>query len=110
MRDFADIPDTDDREERFVSLVFELLANKKSLYEDYASQLLKAKILRLNLDGTPVTLKLTPFGCSHIIGDSQSLIRESGWKRMGWSKTAKRKALPEYIAEAEASVLVQRNT
>lgn len=93
---------------RYFGLIYELAEKNRSRYELQTEQLLKIGFLNIECDGAVIEFKLTPTGCSFSTVDSASARSSSSWIRMGWGKSAKREALPHYFAQAEASVLIDR--
>lgn len=97
-----------EREARYCDLVNELIKMHAHRYEVQTNELLKKHNLNIQFKGADIEFKLTPMGCWFCTDDPQSRQNTNSWVRMGWRKSAKRKALPNYFASAEASVIVNR--
>jgi hypothetical protein len=89
---------------RYFGLINEFAEKNASRYEVQADELLKKRVLKIEFSGANIEFKLTPQGCSFCTNDPHSQRNTNSWIRMGWGKSAKRRALPYYFAEAEASV------
>lgn len=108
MSDLDESLRSDDWDKRYFGLISKLIEKNESVYELRAHELLKCKKLNVMIRDIPVTFELTPVGCSYILGNGESGLLGKGWKRLGWRKTSKTRALPEYFAQAEALVLLDR--
>ena len=93
----------------YFNLINELADRNSARYQEQTAQLIKSKTLELSINGTLIKFKLTPTGCSYSTVTDKSSYKHSAWVRMGWGKTAKRKSLPNFFAQAEASVLIDLN-
>jgi hypothetical protein len=93
---------------RYFGHIVELAEKNASRYESQTNELLKKRVLSVEFNGAKIEFKLTPKGCSFNTNDSHSQQNKYSWKRMGWGKSAKRRALPQYFAEAEASIIMDQ--
>lgn len=98
----------DEREAQYFGLLSKLAEKNAQRYEVQTEELLKSRVLNIQFEGANITFKLTPIGCWFCTDDPQGRQNTNSWVRMGWRKSAKRKALPSYFASAEASVIVNR--
>ena len=98
----------DEWEARYFGLINELSEKYASRYEAQTDELLKKRVLKIEFNGANIEFKITPTGCSFHTNDPQGQRNTNSWIRMGWGKSAKRKALPYYFAEAEASVIIDQ--
>lgn len=93
---------------RYFALINELSKKHASRYEVQADELLKKRVLKIDFNGAHIEYQLTPRGCSFFTDDPGGKQGTNSWIQMGWGKSSKRRALPHYFAEAEASVLMDR--
>jgi len=93
---------------RYFGLINELAKKNASRYESQTVELLKKRILKIEFHGANIEFKLTPQGCWFCTVSPQGQQNTNSWIRMGWGKSAKRKALPHYFAQAEASVMIDQ--
>ncbi|MBU3735058.1 MAG: hypothetical protein FGM60_05585 [Candidatus Planktophila sp.] len=98
----------DEWDARYFGLINEFSQKYASRYETQTDELLKMRSLKIEFQGANIEFKITPKGCSYRTNDPQGQLESSSWIRMGWGKSAKRKALPYYFAEAEASVIINQ--
>lgn len=98
----------DEWDARYFGLISELAEKHASRYEVQTDELLKKRVLKIEFNGANIKFKLTPTGCWFCTEDPQSQQNTNSWVRMGWGKSAKRRALPFYFAEAEASVIIDQ--
>lgn len=98
----------DDSDSKLFALIYELAQKHNSRYEMQTEQILKKGSLVIEFIGAKIEFKITPIGCKFSISDDASAQTSSSWLRMGWGKSAKRRALPNYFAQAEASVIINR--
>jgi hypothetical protein len=98
----------DEWDARYFGLISELAEKHASRYEVQTDELLKRRVLKLEFNGATIEFKLTPQGCWFCTEDPQGQQNTNSWIRMGWGKSAKRRALPYYFAEAEASVIIDQ--
>jgi hypothetical protein len=98
----------DEWDARYFGLINELSEKHASRYETQTNELLKKRVLKIEFKGANIEFKITPTGCSFRTIDPQGQRNTNSWIRMGWGKSAKRRALPYYFAQAEASVIVDR--
>lgn len=98
----------DEWETRYFDLIDELSKKHASRYEIQADELLKMRALRIEFDGALIDFKLTLRGFAYRTNDTKSQHNKNTWVRMGWRNSTKRKYLPFYFAEAEASVIMDR--
>lgn len=98
----------DEWDARYFGLIIELSEKNASRYENQTNELLKKRVLKIEFKGESIEFKITPTGCSFRISDSHGQRITNSWIRMGWGKSAKRRALPHYFAEAEASVIIDQ--
>ena len=97
----------DARNEKYFSLIFDLTEKNLSRYESQAETLLKNKTFVITFDGVEIRYEITPIGCSYFASENLNGEVWSGWTRMGWKKSRKRKRLPDFFASSEAGVLLQ---
>ena len=95
-------------DDRYFSLILELEEKHGSRYVSQAMQLLEQKHLETTFKGVRIKYKLSPTGCSFFVGNDDSRIRHSSWKRMGWRKASKMNALPNFFATSEADVQIDK--
>jgi|688.fasta_scaffold1264898_1 hypothetical protein len=95
-------------DDRYFSLILELEEWHSSRYESQALKLLEQKHLETSFEGVRIKYKLSPTGCSFFVGNDDSRIKHSSWKRMGWRKASKMSALPNFFATSEADVQIDR--
>lgn len=100
--------DDDAHDARYFECLFDLLEKNSNRYEIQTEVLLKNGSLTVEFSGAVLDFKITPTGCFFFTSDSTGARTTDSWLRMGWGKSAKRKALPDYFAQAEASVLINR--
>jgi hypothetical protein len=93
---------------RYFGLILELEERHSSRYESQALKLLKQKYFETSFEGVRIKYKLSPTGCSFFVGNDDSRIKHSSWKRMGWRKASKMSALPNFFATSEADVQIDR--
>jgi hypothetical protein len=94
---------------KYFNLIYALLELNSKHYEERAMKLLEVKTLNVEIRGVPVQFKLTPMGCAFDIRSNSHHIGGASWERMGWRKSKKQIALPEFFAQAEATILMQIN-
>ena len=97
----------DARDEKYFSLIFDLTEKNLSRYESQAETLLKNKSLVIAVEGVEIRYEITPIGCRYYASENLNGEVWSGWTRMGWKKSRKRKRLPDFFASSEAGVLLQ---
>ena len=95
-------------DDRYFGLILELEEIHSSRYESQALKLLEQKYLETSIDGVRIKYKLSPTGCSFFVGNDDSRIKHSSWRRMGWRKSSKMSALPNFFAASEADVQIDR--
>lgn len=93
---------------QYFGLMTELAEKNASRYEVQTDELLKKRVLKIEFSGANIEFKLTPQGCWFYTDDPQGRQNTNSWIRMGWSKSAKRRALPHYFAQAEASIIMDQ--
>jgi len=98
----------DEWDTRFFGLISELAVKHASRYELQTDELLKKRVLKIEFNGANIEFKLTPMGCWFYTDDPQGQQNTNSWLRMGWGKSAKRRSLPNYFAEAEASIILNQ--
>lgn len=96
----------DEWDTRYFGLISELAEKYASRYEVQTDELLKKRILKIEFNGANIEFKLTPKGCWFYTDDPQGQRSTNSWVRMGWGKSTKRRSLPNYFAEAEASIIL----
>ena len=100
--------DDDEWNARYFCLIAELADKNASRYESQANELLRKRVLEVEFNGASIEFKLTPKGCSFNTNDPHGQQNTNSWIRMGWGKSAKRRALSHYFAQAEASVIIDQ--
>jgi hypothetical protein len=98
----------DEWDTRYFGLISELAVKNASRYEVQTDELLKKRVLKIEFNGANIEFKLTPKGCWFYTDDPQGQRSTNSWVRMGWGKSTKRKSLPNYFAEAEASIILNQ--
>jgi len=98
----------DEWDTRYFGLISELAVKNASRYEVQADELLKKRVLKIEFNGANIEFKLTPKGCWFYTDDPQGQRSTNSWVRMGWGKSTKRRSLPNYFAEAEASIILDQ--
>jgi len=98
----------DEWDARYFGLINELTEKHASRYEVQTDELLKKRVLKIEFSGANIEFKLTPKGCWFCTDDPQSQRSTNSWVRMGWGKSTKRRSLPNYFAEAEASIILDQ--
>lgn len=93
---------------QYFGLMSELAEKNASRYEMQTNELLRKRVLKVECNGASIKFKLTPKGCSFDTSDPQGQQSTNSWIRMGWGKSAKRRALPHYFAQAEASIIMDQ--
>ena len=93
---------------RYFGLINELAKKNSSRYELQTDELLKKRFLKIEFNGANIEFKLTPQGCWFCTDDPRGQQNTNSWIRMGWGRSAKRKALPYYFAQAEASIIIDQ--
>lgn len=96
----------DEWDARYFGLINELAEKHASRYELQTDELLKKRLLKVEFSGANIEFKLTPRGCWFCTDDPLGQQNTNSWVRMGWGKSAKRRSLPNYFAEAEASIIL----
>ena len=96
----------DEWDARYFDLINELAEKHASRYELQTDELLKKRLLKVEFNGANIEFKLTPNGCWFCTDDSLGQQNTNSWVRMGWGKSTKRRSLPNYFAEAEASIIL----
>ena len=94
-------------DEKYFLLILDFLEKNASRYESQAETLLKNKSLVIAVEGVEIRYEITPIGCSYFASENLNGEVWSGWTRMGWKKSRKRKRLPDFFASSEAGVLLQ---
>lgn len=108
MNEDAETLGDDEWDARYFGLINELAEKHASRYEVQTDELLKRRELKLEFNGATIEFKLTPQGCWFCTDDARGQRNTKSWIRMGWGKSSKRRALPYYFAQAEASVIIDR--
>ena len=108
MREPSETFRDDEWDSNYFRLIQELEEKNSYRYEKQIEQILDNGSLEIDFSGAVIEFKLTLTGCSYSISDNDSTRTSSSWLRMGWGKSVKRKALPNVFAQAEASVLINR--
>ena len=98
----------DEWDTRYFGLISELAVKNASRYEVQTDELLKKRVLKIEFNGANIEFKLTPKGCWFYTDDPQGQRSTNSWVRMGWGKSTKRRSLPNYFAEAEASIILNQ--
>ena len=98
----------DEWDARYFGLKNELAKKYASRYEVQTDELLKKRVLKIEFNGANIEFKLTPQGCWFGTNNPRGQQTTNSWIRMGWGKSAKRKALPNYFAAAEASLIIDQ--
>ena len=93
---------------RYFGLINELAEKNASRYELQPGELLKKRFLKIEFSGVNIEFKLTPQGCWFCTDDPRGQQNTNSWIQMGWGRSAKRKALPYYFAQAEASIIMDQ--
>ena len=96
-------------DQKYFKLVLELEERFASRYEIQASKLLEEKSMEILVNGICIIYKLDRRGCTYFMQDEKNSILQKGWSRLGWGKSAKRKALPHLFAKSEANHLIDLN-
>ena len=96
----------DEWDARYFGLINELAEKHASRYELQTDELLKKRLLKVEFNGANIEFNLTPNGCWFCTDDPLGQQNTNSWVRMGWGKSAKRRSLPNYFAEAEASIIL----
>ena len=91
---------------KYFTLILDLSEKNLSRYESQAKILLKNKSLKVSVSGIEIRYKLTPIGCWYFASENLGGSSYKGWSRMGWRKSSKIKALPNFFAGSEAGVLM----
>lgn len=94
-------------DEKYFSLILDLTKKNSSRYESQAETLLNNKSLVIEVEGVEIRYEITPIGCSYYASENLNGEVWSGWTRMGWKKSRKRKRLPDFFASSEAGVLLE---
>lgn len=92
---------------KFFTLILDLSEKNSSRYESQAKILLRNKSLKVTVSGIEIRYKLTPVGCWYFASENAKGSSNQGWSRMGWRKSSKIKALPNFFAGSEAGVLIE---
>lgn len=100
--------DDDAHDARYFKFLYDLLETNISRYENQTEEILKKGSIKVEFKGALIDFKITPTGCSFFTTDNTAPTTTDSWVRMGWRRSAKRKALPKYFAQAEACVLINR--
>ena len=90
----------------YFKLLYELLEKNSSRYMKQTIEILDKGSLSVEIDDAVISFKLTPVGCTSSTVDKTCTQTSGSWHRMGWKKSAKRNALPQFFASAEASLLI----
>lgn len=94
-------------DERYFGLILELEKKNFSRYENQSAKLLKQKILEVDVRGIKIKYKVDGRGCSFLFGEPESPFGRESWVLMGWGKSAKGRALPNFFARSEAAVIFE---
>lgn len=94
-------------DEKYFSLILDLIEKNSSRYESQAVTLLNNKTFVISIEGVDIRYEITPIGCRYYASENRSGEVRSGWTRMGWKKSTKRKRLPDFFASSEAGVLLE---
>ena len=94
-------------DEKYFSLILDFLEKNASRYENQAETLLKNKTFEVSIEGVKIRYEITPIGCHYFASENANGVAGSGWSRMGWRKSSKLRALPEFFASSEAGVRLQ---
>ena len=96
-------------DQKYFKLILELEKKFASRYEIQTSKLMVEKSIEILVNGISINYKLDRLGCSYFIKDDKNSNLQKGWSRIGWGKSAKRKALPHLFAKSEADHLIDLN-
>lgn len=96
-------------DQKYFKLILELEEKFASRYEMQTSELMVEKSIEILVNGISINYKLDRLGCSYFIKDDKNSNLQKGWSRIGWGKSAKRKALPHLFAKSEADHLIDLN-
>lgn len=93
-------------DEKYFSLILDLIEKNSFRYESQAEALLKNKTFEISVESVEIRYEITPIGCRYYASENRNGEVWSGWTRMGWKKSTKRKRLPDFFASSEAGVLL----
>lgn len=96
-------------DQKYFKLILELEEKFASRYEMQASKLLVEKSMEILVNGISINYELDRLGCTYSIKDDKNSNLQKSWTRIGWGKSAKRKALPHLFAKSEADHLIDLN-
>jgi len=99
-------PEDDLWDAKYFGLILELTEKNASRYEVQTFQLLKEKFLEVETNGFVITYTIHRTGCSSSFAAPEGGHGRRSWVRMGWKKSSKIKALPNFFASSEANMLL----
>lgn len=95
-------------DELYFGLIADLCEKHAARYQSQTQTLLKNKGFKVSVAGVDIKYKLSPLGCWFYTSENIDGHTGSGWTRMGWKKSVKRKRLPNFFAKSEAVVLLRQ--
>lgn len=102
-----ELPEDELWDAKFFGLILELAQKNVSRYEIQTSRLLKDKSLEVETNGVVITYLINRTGCSSSFVAKEGGPGQRSWARMGWKKSSKIEALPNFFAMSEAKVLMR---
>ena len=97
-------------EARYFDLISALLVENKVRYEQQARELLVIRTMKVAIHENVGLYKLDRVGCRFEISHDQELtFTNSSWTRLGWRKKNKKRYLPAFFAQTEASAIFEDN-
>jgi ABC-type antimicrobial peptide transport system ATPase subunit len=99
-----------ERELRYFDLISTLLDENKVRYEQQARDLLVSRTIRVAFQESLGLYRLDRVGCRFLIShDLGNTFTNSSWTRLGWRKKDRKRYLPAFFAQTEASAIFKDN-
>ncbi len=99
-----------ERELRYFDLISTLLDENKVRYEQQARALLVSRTIRVAIHESLGLYRLDRVGCRFLIShDLGNTFINSSWTRLGWRKNDRKRYLPAFFAQTEASAIFKDN-
>jgi len=95
---------------RYFDLISTLLDENKVRYEQQARDLLVSRTIRVAIQESLGLYRLDRVGCRFLISHDQgNTFTNSSWTRLGWRKNDRKRYLPAFFAQTEASAIFKDN-
>jgi hypothetical protein len=99
-----------ERELRYFDLISKLLDENRVRYEQQAKDLLVTRTIEVAIQEILGLYRIDRVGCRFEISHDQGgTFTNSSWTRLGWRKKDKKRFLPAFFAQTEASAIFENN-